>query len=109
MQQPELPSALLAFDATVGAMIVSSASFEMKIVKPMIRASCYGWEGPSGPAQIFYDNPQTLRAKYELAVSLGVGGVGPYFLNCLSHPHEMNNVSWARDMWAALRDFANPK
>ena len=70
---------------------------------------CYGWEGPSGPAQIFYDNPQTLRAKYELAVSLGVGGVGPYFLNCLSRPHEMNNVSWARDMWAALRDFANPK
>ena len=69
---------------------------------------CYGWEGPSGPAQIFYDNPQTLRAKYELAVSLGVGGVGPYFLNCLARPRELDNVSWAQNMWAALRDFANP-
>jgi hypothetical protein len=70
---------------------------------------CYGWEGPRGPAQIFYDNPQTLRAKYELAVSLGVGGVGPYFLNCLSRPRELDNVSWAQDMWAALRGFANPE
>jgi hypothetical protein len=69
---------------------------------------CSGWEGPSGPAQIFFDNPQTLRAKYELAVSLGVAGVGPYALNELARPRELDNVSWAIDMWAVLREFADP-
>ena len=66
---------------------------------------CSGWQGSSGPAQIFVDTPQTLKAKYELAVSLGIGGVGPYELNELARPRGLGNVSWAVDMWAALREF----
>ena len=69
---------------------------------------CFGWEGPEGPAQIFFDDPQTLRDKYELAVSLGIAGVGPYNLNELERPRALDNVSWALDMWSALREFANP-
>lgn len=47
-------------------------------------AVCKGWVGPSGAAQIFFDDPRSLPAKYELAAKLGIRGVGPYDLEDLA-------------------------
>ena len=40
-------------------------------------AVCAGWVGPRGAAQIFFDDPVSLPAKYDLATKLGIRGIGP--------------------------------
>ena len=69
---------------------------------------CSGWTGPSGPAQIFFDDPRTLTAKYEIAAQLGLRGIGPYDLADLEWEWPANSFKepWAQDMWKALQRFA---
>ena len=65
-------------------------------------AVCAGWVGPSGAAQIFFDDHRSLPAKYELAAKLGIRGIGPYDLEDIA---TAKNETWNRDMWTALRNF----
>jgi hypothetical protein len=77
---------------------------------------CAGWVGPRGAAQIFFDDPVSLPTKYNLAVKLGIRGIGPYDLediapgcNYVDGRCMPRNASWNQDMWKALRDFAQDK
>ena len=54
--------------------------------------------------QVWYDDPASLRVKYELARSMGVRGTGPFtFTNLEFGTAERRAESAA--MWEALREF----
>ena len=87
----------------------ATSTFFIDVDCPSAGASlCSGWAGPSGPAQIFFDDPRTLAAKYEIAAQLGLRGIGPYDLADLEWEWPANSFKepWAQDMWKALQRFA---
>ena len=56
--------------------------------------------------QLWFDDPESLRPKYELARRLGLGGVGPYEFSDLDYNQsDAMAARQTRAMWLALRAF----
>lgn len=56
--------------------------------------------------QVWFDSPDSLAAKYELAAQLGLRGVGIWHLDCLDyHCTDAACRNETGAMWAALRVF----
>jgi len=54
--------------------------------------------------QVWFDDPESLRAKYELATGLGLRGVGMWHVNALDYGSSRAKQQSA-EMWAALASF----
>ena len=54
--------------------------------------------------QIWYDDPESLSAKYRVAKAAGVRGTGPFCFNMLDYSTEATRAQ-AKAMWGALRAF----
>lgn len=62
--------------------------------------------------QVWYDDPDSLKAKYEVAAAAGLAGVGFWNLDCLASgagggDDEIERRQ-AAEMWAAVRDALLP-
>jgi di-N-acetylchitobiase len=56
--------------------------------------------------QIWYDDPQSLSAKYRLAKAAGFRGTGPFCFNMLDNSTDIGRKQ-SNEMWQALRAFTN--
>ena len=58
--------------------------------------------------QIWYDDPQSLKAKYQLAASQGMRGVAVWNIDCLDYTSsKADNKAETQEMWDALSAFHN--
>jgi di-N-acetylchitobiase len=56
--------------------------------------------------QIWYDDPQSLTAKYSIAKAAGFRGTGPYTFDMLDYTTDIGKTQ-AAAMWAALHTFTD--
>ena len=56
--------------------------------------------------QVWYDNPASLKRKYEMALELGLRGVGFWNLDSLDYTSAVPTVqNETRSMWDAVHAF----
>ena len=55
--------------------------------------------------QVWYDDPQSLTAKYEYAKSMGLRGVGPFQFDDLVSDYSVGETQRAQAMWSAFDAF----
>lgn len=56
--------------------------------------------------QVWYDDPESLRKKAEVAADKRLRGVGVWHLDCLDYASQEPPVQAAtRQMWASLKPF----
>lgn len=60
----------------------------------------YVWSGQR--TQVNYDDPWSMRNKYQLALYLGVRGVGSWFLNCMDFSDDAQSVADRDLMWSVI-------
>ena len=56
--------------------------------------------------QIWFDDPQSLRVKYQIAKDAGFRGTGPFTFDDLGYDSDVAK-SQASEMWKALRTFTD--
>ena len=57
--------------------------------------------------QVRYDDPESLRLKFQMAGRLGLRGVGPYHLDALPAGRSADAHEQAAAMWRAFAAFAD--
>eukprot|EP00470_Lotharella_oceanica_P011542 CAMPEP_0170189182 /NCGR_PEP_ID=MMETSP0040_2-20121228/46217_1 /TAXON_ID=641309 /ORGANISM="Lotharella oceanica, Strain CCMP622" /LENGTH=75 /DNA_ID=CAMNT_0010436671 /DNA_START=71 /DNA_END=298 /DNA_ORIENTATION=+ len=66
----------------------------------------FNYKGADGTRQIWYDDVQSLRMKYEMASSLELRGVGFWNLDTLDYSGEDPvGIADTNYMWDAVHDF----
>jgi len=55
--------------------------------------------------QIWFDNPFTLRFKYNYAKNMNIRGVGPFAFPQIYYEYSTSEMERAQEMWAAFDEF----
>jgi len=55
--------------------------------------------------QVWFDDAESLRLKYEFAASVGIRGVGPFTFSQLYYTFSDDEMNRAQSMWSALDTF----
>ena len=59
---------------------------------------------PCSPLQVWFDTPESLAAKYQVASDLGLAGIGMWNLDCLDYESSDPRVqAQTAAMWVAVR------
>ena len=55
--------------------------------------------------QVWFDDVKSLKIKYELAMTMGLRGVGMFQADCLDYTNTTVGQQQRQEMWGALPDY----